>query len=179
MNSGAYQLSSMEDPSLVSASSRNSQVSGVIGGKKSPKINLVASSPKAFSQSNRRHIDLLSRGKNISVGAAGHIAIFLLKVAALETVRRVSKAKCPNLWRGLQALQVVCYPPFKWIQRWAPFKGLIGGMQVCSYKFLKRFIAMLHCSLMNSTDFTVTVSINIVLYPLNINVHQHVYNRTD
>ncbi|XP_044506502.1 uncharacterized protein LOC123226090 [Mangifera indica] len=126
----------MEDPSLVSASGRNSQVSGVIGGKKGSKINLVASSPKALSQSKCQHIALLSHGKNISVGAAGPIAIFLLKVAALETVRRVSKAKCPNLWRGLQALQVVCYPPFKWIQRWAPFKGLIRGMQMLSRPLL-------------------------------------------
>ncbi|XP_031268219.1 uncharacterized protein LOC116126678 isoform X2 [Pistacia vera] len=144
----------MEDPSLVSASSRNCQMSGVVGGKKGSQINLVASTPKAFSQSNCRHIALLSRGKNISVGAAGHIAIFLLKVAALEAVRRVSKAKCPNLWRGLQALQVICYPPFKWIQRWAPFKGLIRGMQMLSRPLLLLSIAETVSELSECSDET-------------------------
>ncbi|KAL5816876.1 hypothetical protein ACOSQ3_025254 [Xanthoceras sorbifolium] len=124
----------MGDPSRVSTSSRNAEV---IGGKKISNINLVASSPKAktFPQSTNRHIALLSHSK-IGGGAAAHIAIFLLKVAALETVRRVSQAKCPFIWRGLQALQVLCYPPLKLIQRWAPFKGLIRGMQMLSRPLL-------------------------------------------
>ncbi|KAF5939785.1 hypothetical protein HYC85_020952 [Camellia sinensis] len=35
-------------------------------------------------------------------GTAGDAALFLLKVAALETVRRFSRAKCPFLWHGIQ-----------------------------------------------------------------------------
>lgn len=130
-----YQLFSMGDPSLVSTPSRNSEVPSVIAGKKGSKTNYVASAPKAFPRRNHRQVALLSCGK-IGGGAAGHVAIFLLKVAALETVRRVSRAKCPFIWRGIQALQVICYPPFKLIQRWSPFKGLIRGMQVGYFKIL-------------------------------------------
>ncbi|KAJ4725846.1 SEC14 cytosolic factor family protein / phosphoglyceride transfer family protein [Melia azedarach] len=125
----------MGDPSLVSTPSRNSEVPSVIAGKKGSKTNYVASAPKAFPRSNHRQVALLSCGK-IGGGAAGHVAIFLLKVAALETVRRVSRAKCPFIWRGIQALQVICYPPFKLIQRWSPFKGLIRGMQMLSKPLL-------------------------------------------
>ena len=99
--------------------------------KKGYKGNLVVSSPKAFPRSSYRQITTLRNRRDVK-DAAGHIAIFLLKVAALETVRRVSKAKCPFLWRGIQALQVICYPPVNCIQKWAPFKGLVKGMQVCS-----------------------------------------------
>lgn len=139
----------MGDP-FVSASSRNA---GVIGGKKVSKINLVASSAKAkaFPQSANRHIALLSHGK-IGGGAAADVALFLLKVAALETVRRVSKAKCPFVWRGLQALQVICYPPLKLIQRWAPFKGLIRGMQMLSRPLLVISIAEALSDQLKSTD---------------------------
>lgn len=116
----------MGDPS----SSRNG---GVVGGKVSVS-NQVGSSPRAktFLRRSKRHIALLGDG-NIFCGPAGNAALFLLKVAALETVRRVSKTKYPFVWRSLQALQVICYPPLKWIQRWAPFKGLVQGLQVCSY----------------------------------------------
>ena len=105
--------------------------------KKGSKGNLVVSSPKAFPRSSYRQITTLRNRRDVK-DAAGHIAIFLLKVAALETVRRVSKAKCPFLWRGIQALQVVCYPPVNCIQKWAPFKGLVKGMQVCSLTTLRK-----------------------------------------
>lgn len=118
----------MGDPSLVPGSSRNAESAIVVAGKKGSK--------KAFPQGNHRQAALLSRVKIVGGGAAGDVALFLLKVAALETVRRVSKVKCPCIWRGIQALQVVCYPPFKFINRWAPFKGLIRGMQVGTHKFL-------------------------------------------
>ncbi|KAK7261457.1 hypothetical protein RIF29_27770 [Crotalaria pallida] len=84
-------------------------------------------------------------GRRIQGGSGssslGHIAIFLLKVAALEMVRRFSKSRCPHIWRGLRALQILCYPPFKWIQRWAPFKGLVKSMQVLSRPLLVLSIA--------------------------------------
>ncbi|KAI9196980.1 hypothetical protein LWI28_028746 [Acer negundo] len=142
----------MGDPSFVSASSRNAEV---IGGKKVSKINLVASSPKAkaFPLSAKRHITLLSHGK-IGCGAAAHVAIFLLKVAALETVRRVSKAKCPFVWRGIQALQVICYPPLNMIQRWAPLKCLISGMQILSRPLLVISIAEALSDQSESSDET-------------------------
>ncbi|KAI5666056.1 hypothetical protein M9H77_15909 [Catharanthus roseus] len=64
------------------------------------------------------------------------VASFLLEVAALEVVRRFSKARCPVIWSGLQALQVVCYPPFKWIQRWNPCRALVKSMQMLSRPLL-------------------------------------------
>lgn len=123
----------MGDPSLVPGSSRNAESAIVVAGKKGSK--------KAFPQGNHRQAALLSRSKIVGGGAAGDVALFLLKVAALETVRRVSKAKCPCIWRGIQALQVVCYPPFKFINRWAPFKGLIRGMQMLSRPLLLLSVA--------------------------------------
>jgi len=96
------------------------------------KRNIIASSLKACPLSAYKHIVSSRHG----TGPVGQVAIFLLKVAALETVRRVSRCKCPHVWNGLQALQLLCYPPFKWIQRWAPFKGLVKGVQVVSYSLL-------------------------------------------
>ncbi|KAK9727266.1 hypothetical protein RND81_05G269700 [Saponaria officinalis] len=66
----------------------------------------------------------------------GDIAFFVLKVVALETTRRVSMSKCPFFWHSIQACQMLCYPPFKWVQRWAPFKGLVQGMQMLSRPLL-------------------------------------------
>ncbi|XP_022730783.1 sec14 cytosolic factor-like isoform X2 [Durio zibethinus] len=108
--------------------------------KKGYKGNLVVSSPKAFPRSSYRQITALRNRIDVK-DAAGHVAMFLLKVAALETVRRFSKAKCPFLWRGIQALQVVCYPPVNRIQKWAPFKGLVKGMQMFSRPLLVLSIA--------------------------------------
>jgi len=88
----------------------------------------VASDHKSFPRSACKLIVYSRHG----TGPVGQVAIFLLKVATLETVRRVSRSKCPQVWNGLQALQLLCYPPFKWIQRWAPFKGLVKGVQVVS-----------------------------------------------
>ncbi|KAK8596375.1 hypothetical protein V6N13_001003 [Hibiscus sabdariffa] len=109
--------------------------------KKGYKGNLVvSSSPKSLSRSSYRQLSAVRNRGNVK-GAAGHAAIFLLKVAALETVRRVSKAKCPFLWRGFQALQVICYPPFNRVQKWAPFKGLVKGMRALSRPLLVLSIA--------------------------------------
>ncbi|KAE8670476.1 SEC14 cytosolic factor family protein / phosphoglyceride transfer family protein, putative isoform 2 [Hibiscus syriacus] len=96
---------------------------------------VVSSSPKSVSRSSCRQLSAVRNRVNVK-DAAGHAAIFLLKVAALETVRRVSKAKCPFLWRGFQALQVICYPPFNRVQKWVPIKGLIKGMQTLSRPLL-------------------------------------------
>lgn len=94
--------------------------------------SLVAYRPKGFA----------SLGNGMTGGSlVGGAAAVLLKVAALEVVRRFSKAKCPFAWRGLQALQLLCYPPLKWIQRWAPFKGLIKSMEVCHFNILSVLLA--------------------------------------
>ncbi|KAJ9178262.1 hypothetical protein P3X46_010161 [Hevea brasiliensis] len=117
----------MEDPPYSSGLSGNSEATSVAVRKKIYERNLDAYDPKAFPQSAHKHICSLGCSKDAG-GAVGYEAIFLLKVAALETVRRVSRSKCPPVWRGLQALQVLCYPPFKWIQRWAHLNSLLKGM---------------------------------------------------
>eukprot|EP00258_Populus_trichocarpa_P048730 XP_024464749.1 SEC14-like protein 5 isoform X1 [Populus trichocarpa] len=101
------------------------------------KRNIIASSLKACPLSAYKHI---VSSRHVT-GPVGQVAIFLLKVAALETVRRVSRCKCPHVWNGLQALQLLCYPPFKWIQRWAPFKGLVKGVQMFSRPLLVLSVA--------------------------------------
>ncbi|KAJ4834455.1 hypothetical protein Tsubulata_007908 [Turnera subulata] len=105
-------------------------------GKKVYKNNIVASGPKPSHQNSCRK---LSNGVDGAV--IGKVAIFMLKVAALEAVRRVSRHKCPPLWRGLQALPFLCYPPFKWMQRWAPFKGLLQGIKMFSRPLLALSVA--------------------------------------
>ncbi|KAK4763773.1 hypothetical protein SAY87_013211 [Trapa incisa] len=125
-----------ENPGL----SRNSEIASVIHGKKVPGKSLVASRPKAFSGGAYRLISSLSyQGKGSDI--VGNAAFFLLKVAALEAIQRFSKAKCPFVWRGVQALQLLCYPPLKWIQRWAPIRGLIKTMQTLSRPLLILSIA--------------------------------------
>lgn len=116
--------------------SNNPKSSSLITGKKTYNKSLVASRPKSFVQKSHEQLVWLTHGSFAS-STGGHITFFLLKVAALETIRRFSKSRCPVVWRGLQALQILCYPPFKWIQKWAPFKGLVKSMQVCKFKFIK------------------------------------------
>ncbi|KAI3814367.1 hypothetical protein L1987_19120 [Smallanthus sonchifolius] len=80
---------------------------------------------------------------NLVATDAGDIGVFLLTTAALEIVRRFSSDHCPFIWRGLQALQVLCCPPFKWIQKWAPFTSLVKGMQTLSRPLL--FLSVATC----------------------------------
>lgn len=134
------QFSSMGDSEQTSRSRRSSEVTSAITGKKLSKNSLVASCPRGSSHNAFRHIASVSHGI-IGSGAVGQAALFLLKVAALESVRRFSLAKCPFVWRGLQALQFLCYPPFKWIQRWAPFKGMVKGVEELSRPLLVLSIA--------------------------------------
>jgi hypothetical protein len=72
----------------------------------------------------------LPRQLVLSRESTGQVAAFLAKVIALEVVRRISKARCPFIWNSIQALQVLGYPPFRWIQRWAPLKFVVQGIQV-------------------------------------------------
>ncbi|CAL5388946.1 unnamed protein product [Camellia sinensis] len=110
---------------------KNSNVTSVITNKKVSNGCMVASSPKSFSQKSPRPI-ISKNHKIIGSGPAGEAALFLLKVALLEIVRRFSRRRFPFVWCGMRALQVLCYPPFKWIQRWVPFKGLVNSMQTLS-----------------------------------------------
>ncbi|CAO1941434.1 unnamed protein product [Urochloa humidicola] len=66
------------------------------------------------------------------LGTKGYVVV----VVVLEAVRRVSKARCPFIWNSIQALQVLVYPPFSWIQRWAPLKFLVQGIQKLSMPLL-------------------------------------------
>lgn len=93
---------------------------------------LVASIPEYYSKKSSQCVSLMKLG--VRNPLVGDIGVFLLTTAALEVVRRISNAKCPFVWQGLQALQILCYPPFSWIQRWTPFKGLVTNMQV-GYEF--------------------------------------------
>jgi len=116
----------------TSSMGTNSKESSVVAGKNTYKNLLVASRPKGFAQRNYEQLVSFTHG-DFGSSVVGRATFFLLKVAALEIVRRFSKSKCPCVWRGLQGLQILVYPPFKWIQRWAPFRGLVKSMQVCDY----------------------------------------------
>ncbi|GMH07418.1 hypothetical protein Nepgr_009258 [Nepenthes gracilis] len=85
-------------------------------------------------------------------GVAVDVALFLLKVAALETVRRISRARCPFVWRGLQALQILCYLPFRWIQRWASLKTLVKPIRMFSRPFLVLSVATAFSDLSEQTS---------------------------
>ncbi|XP_015935681.1 uncharacterized protein LOC107461651 [Arachis duranensis] len=119
---------------------RNPKQGSVATGKKSYRKSLILSRPKSVVLRYHQHLVSLIDG-DFGTSAVGRITIFALKVAALEIVRRFSKSKCPFVWKGLQALQILCYPPFQWIQRWAPFKGLVESMQVLSRPLLALSIA--------------------------------------
>ncbi|XP_009353705.2 uncharacterized protein LOC103944947 [Pyrus x bretschneideri] len=110
-----------------------SEANLVMSGKRKSQNAIVASRSKGTLK------DVASL--RIGNGVVSQAALFLLKMAALETVRRFSRAKCPWAWRGFQALQFLCYPPFKWLQRFAPFKALVNGMQVVSKPLLVLSIA--------------------------------------
>ncbi|KAK7262435.1 hypothetical protein RJT34_30008 [Clitoria ternatea] len=111
--------------------SSNSKQSSVVNGKKTYKKLLVESHPKGFAQRKYEHLVSFSHG-DFGRSAVGRTTFFLLKVAVLEAVRRFSKSKCPCVWRGLQGLQFLLYPPFKWILKWTPFGSLAKSMEVIS-----------------------------------------------
>ncbi|XP_072994346.1 uncharacterized protein [Typha latifolia] len=141
----------------MSAPSKNYQTVSDISTEKMSQKSLVASSPRTiFPKAFKRMVpskDLSFRG-----GSTSHVVSFLLKVAALETVRRFSKTRCPFVWQTVQALQVLGYPPCKWIQRWEPLKFIVKGIQKLSRPLL--FLSVMtafsdhseHCS--RATDST-------------------------
>ncbi|KAK2985004.1 hypothetical protein RJ640_015599 [Escallonia rubra] len=130
----------MEDSFNTLDLRRKTERTSAFTGEKMSSICLTASAPKSFSHKFSNHIASVRFGK-IGSGTGSQLAFFLLKVAALEAVRRFSRARCPFVWSGLQALQVLCCPPFKWIQKWEPFRFLVKGMQILSRPLLVLSIA--------------------------------------
>ncbi|OIW09174.1 hypothetical protein TanjilG_11312 [Lupinus angustifolius] len=112
--------------------SNSSKPGSFMTENKAYKKLLIPSQPKCFT--------LINYG-GFGSSSVGSITIFLLKVAALEMFRRFSKSRCPYVWRVLQALQMLCYPPLEWIPWWEPFKGLVKSMQVLSRPLLVISIA--------------------------------------
>lgn len=112
----------------------------IVCHKTQPFKSLVASIPKYCSMKALQSIGKVD--KNIfSVDTISEIGIFLLKAAILEAVRRFSKAHCSFLWHSLQALQFICLPPLKWIQKWGFFRGLVKSMQALSRPLLLLSVA--------------------------------------
>lgn len=108
--------------------------------KSRPKQRLVAAIPKNYPQKAFKRI--LNMDQHIfGMGPAAGAGLFLLKLAAVEAVRRFSKAHCSSMWPCLQALQFVCLPPLKWIQKWGVFRGLINFMQALSRPMLVLSVA--------------------------------------
>ncbi|KAH8955559.1 hypothetical protein BDL97_08G145400 [Sphagnum fallax] len=64
-------------------------------------------------------------GKDVS----SQFLMFLVKLAALEMVRRSSMAICRPIWWGLQALSLIQAPPFNWLQRWTQIHILAQATQ--------------------------------------------------
>ncbi|KAL2897020.1 Interleukin-2 receptor subunit alpha [Bienertia sinuspersici] len=96
-------------------------------GNTQPKKSLVASIPKHCSKALQRIVKVDQ--SILGTGTISEIGHFLLKLAVLEAVRRLSKSHCPFLWHSLQALQCICLTPLKWFQSWGFFRGLVKCMQ--------------------------------------------------
>uniref|UniRef100_A0A1D1XPE3 SEC14 cytosolic factor n=1 Tax=Anthurium amnicola TaxID=1678845 RepID=A0A1D1XPE3_9ARAE len=125
----------MGDLVHVPGPSKNSKTSTNFTNKIWTKCSMVASSPRLLSEKMvKRMVPLKHLGKE--GGTSRGILWFLVKVAALEGVRRFSKVKCPLIWKVLQGLQILSYSPFKLLQRWAPIKNLVKGMQAISKPLL-------------------------------------------
>lgn len=129
----------MGDSLHVSGSSKNSEVLNNVTTSKRSQQCLVVSTQKNLQKLLKPLVSL--KRVRLGRGSTDPIVFFLLKVAALGMLQRLSKARCPYIWQGLQALQIICYPPFKWIQRWTPLKILVKGMQKLSRPLLFLSIA--------------------------------------
>lgn len=122
----------MEDQPGSSVSIQNTNLSTTTTGNNVSRMTPI---PKRLSM---KTVNCVPLQNHVVIGRkiAGDATLFLLKVAALEAVRRFSLAKCPSVWNGLQGLQMIGFPPFKWLQRWAPFKTLGNTMQMLSRPLL-------------------------------------------
>ncbi|XP_068642127.1 phosphatidylinositol/phosphatidylcholine transfer protein SFH8 [Aristolochia californica] len=129
----------MGDSLHISSSKWNKAASGITS-KVTSKQHVVATRTKTFSWKTLNHL-LYTKNLGLGGGSAEQIVVFLAKVAALEMVRRLSQRKCPFIWKSLQALQILLYPPFKCVQKWAPFNFLVKCMQRLSRPLLLLSVA--------------------------------------
>ncbi|KAK8969499.1 hypothetical protein KSP40_PGU008056 [Platanthera guangdongensis] len=104
------------------------------------KNSVVISSQGVNPQKTLKHMVSL-KSLRLSRDHSGELLSFVIKVAALEAVRRLSKKRCPILWKFVQAFQVLSYPPLKWLQRWGPLRLIIRGAQNVSKPLLLLSIA--------------------------------------
>ncbi|KAH9325338.1 hypothetical protein KI387_005516, partial [Taxus chinensis] len=119
----------MEDPTKNLHSSRNLELSNIKGKKRAfHRYSLAASIPKALLQNTVAPFVKLKQVK-VTRESSSHLLFFLLKIAALEVVRRVSKTRFPLLWKSIQGIWLLKYPPFSWLQKWMPFRHLAKGAQ--------------------------------------------------
>lgn len=151
--------SSMGDSLHVTYPSKNLQPRVVT----SKRGHLVASTSKDLS---RKTFKCITSMNQVILGKSGgsDIGLFILEIAILDIIRRFSKARWPFAWRGLQALQCFCYPPFKWIERWAPFKGAVKCMQTLSRPVLVLSIATTFSDLSGCVKETLNSSNNLQEY---------------
>ncbi|CAJ2673664.1 unnamed protein product [Trifolium pratense] len=130
---------------------------------------MSASRPIGFAQRYCEPLVSLRDG-DFGSKAVGHANFFLLKVAALETVRRFSNSRCPCVWQGLQILQILVLPQFKWIRRWVAFRGLVKSMQVLSRPLFVLSIATIFTDELECSDGT---SAEISPVQDNMNIRRH------
>jgi hypothetical protein len=144
--------------SLRISNSNRSLEARVICHKKQSISYLVASASKGLSQNTLKCVTAIKQ-RIQGNATASEIVVFLVTTAALEVVRRFSRATCPFIWRVLQALQIFSYPPFKWIERWDPFKGFIKHTKVDLLELLGREMYLYYYT------FAMFAFFPIVFYP--------------
>lgn len=113
----------------MSDSSKNSQSANSLSSKSMHRKPPLPSTLGSISAKAFKHM-VPYKSLSQQSGPTAKVAFFILKVAALEAVRRFSKARCSFIWKTIQSLQILCYPPIKWISRWKPFGMLVEGVQV-------------------------------------------------
>jgi hypothetical protein len=96
-------------------------------GKKPSSVSDASPNVTISSSSSGTTTTMRRRGVKV---ATGKLLVFLIKVSALEALRRASEAKCRPIWWSLQWLSIFQAPPFNWLQRWAPFRFLAQATQV-------------------------------------------------
>lgn len=130
----------MGDYSCVPGSSKISEVSTSLTNNKMKNCSLVAASSRPISEKMvKRMIPMKHLG--LEEGPTSRVLMFLLKVAALEVVRRVSEVKCPLVWKVLQGFQFLGYLPLKWLQRWSPIRNMARLMQVSLICYFNSHVA--------------------------------------
>ncbi|KAG6535554.1 SEC14-like protein 5 [Zingiber officinale] len=124
----------------MSDSSKNSQSANSLSSKSMHRKTPLPSTPGSILPKAFKHMVPYNSFSQRS-GPTAKVAIFILKVAALEAVRRFAKARCSFIWKTIQSLQILCFPPIKWISRWKPFGMMVEGVQKISKPLLVLSIA--------------------------------------